>query len=71
MRKLLLLGVLFLAGCQNVLGPFAHRQPQRVDDPRLPIEEQQRRARDRLALPEDNPDLTPRTYTELPGPHGR
>ena len=31
MRKLYLVGFLFLAGCQNVVGPFEHRKPERVD----------------------------------------
>jgi hypothetical protein len=52
MRKLILLGVLFLAGCQSVVGPFGYRRPLRVDDPNVPIEEQERRGRDRLAYPD-------------------
>jgi hypothetical protein len=52
MRKLILLGILLLAGCQNVVGPLGYRRPLRVDDPNLTIEEQQRRGRDRLALPD-------------------
>jgi hypothetical protein len=71
MRRLFLLGALLLLGCRNTVGPFAHREPQRVDDPRLSIPEQERRARDRLAYPERSADIAPRTYTELPGPHGR
>jgi hypothetical protein len=73
MRRLIGLGLLLLiAGCQGIDGPFAHkRNPERVDDPRLTIPEQERRGRDRLALPESDPNLVPRTYTELPGPHGR
>ena len=71
MRRLFILGTMLLAGCGNVIGPFAPRDPQRVDDPRIPIYEQQARGRDRLALPEEAPNLTPRTYVEFPGPHGR
>jgi hypothetical protein len=51
MRKLFLLGVLFLAGCQSVVGPLGYRPPLRVDDPNYTIPEQERRGRDRLALP--------------------
>ncbi len=69
MRKLYLVGFLFLAGCQNVVGPFEHRKPERVDDPLLSITEQQRRGRDRLALPDDT-GLAPRTGVVAPGPHG-
>jgi hypothetical protein len=57
MRKLILLGVLFLMGCQNVVGPFGYRKPLRVDDPNLPIDEQEKRGRDRLAYP----DITSQT----------
>jgi hypothetical protein len=63
-----------MIGCQGVEGPFARRPAalqSRVDDPRLPISEQERRGRDRLALPEWNPRLLPGTYGELPGPSGK
>lgn len=59
MRQLVLVGALLLTGC-NVNGPF-RRSPQRVDDPRLPIYQQEARGRDRLSLPENAPNLTPRT----------
>jgi len=52
MRKLFFLGILLLSGCQNVVGPLDYRRPVRVDDPNLTIEEQERRGRDRLALPD-------------------
>ena len=71
MRRVFLLGALLLAGCQNFVGPFQNRTPQRVDDPMLSIDEQQRRGRDRLALPEDQSGLSPRTYTDRADPHGR
>lgn len=71
MRRLCLWCLLCLAGCSNVSGPFAHRKPERVDDPLLTIGEQQRRGRDRLALPEDNVNVAPPTGVQLPGPHGR
>jgi hypothetical protein len=71
MRYAILLGALLLAGCQNTVGPFAPREPQRVDDPLLSIPEQQQRGRDRLSLPEDERGVSPRTFMERPGPHGR
>ncbi|HLJ96989.1 MAG TPA: hypothetical protein VKU02_27745 [Gemmataceae bacterium] len=70
MHKLYLVAFLFLAGCQNVVGPFEHRKPERVDDPLLSISEQQRRGRDRLALPDDS-QLAPRTGIVSADPHGR
>jgi hypothetical protein len=60
MRKIIIAGLLCLTGCQNLVGPFGYRSPTRVDDPRLPIEEQQKRARDRLALPDETGQVGPR-----------
>jgi len=64
-----------MTGCANVNGPFAARSPQRVDDPRLTIPEQEARGRDRLALPEQLLDVLPRSYqprnkAEMIGPSG-
>jgi hypothetical protein len=59
MRKLILTGLLFLTGCQNLVGPLGYRKPQRVDDPSVTIGEQEQRARDRLALPDDIKDVAP------------
>jgi hypothetical protein len=66
MHRLFVLGVLFLAGCHNVIGPFEPRKPERVDDPLLSINEQQRRGRDRLALPEESARVAPGTDTLPP-----
>ena len=71
MRRVILLAVLLGAGCQNTVGPFAPRQPQRVDDPLLSITEQQQRGRDRLALPEDERTVAPPTFMSRPDPVGR
>ncbi|HZT82803.1 MAG TPA: hypothetical protein VFA26_21410 [Gemmataceae bacterium] len=73
MRRLFLLSVLLSAGCQSVIGPFAHRRPERVDDPRLPTYEQEARGRDRLPLPQDyqgNKDVLP-PVQGYPGTYGR
>ncbi len=72
MYRLLLVGVLCLAGCQGtaVRGPFAPA-PDRVDDPFYTIGEQQRRGRERLSLPEDDTSVTPPTFADRPGPHAR
>jgi hypothetical protein len=59
MRRLFLLGVLGLTGCANIIGPFQHRTPQRVDDPCLSTAEQQQRANDRLALPVESRNVAP------------
>jgi hypothetical protein len=60
MRYLFLLAILGLMGCQGVIGPLEYRQPKRVDDPFLPIYEQQKNGRDQLPLPDE---------TYLPGPN--
>ena len=68
MRRLLLPGVLLLAGCVGVEGPRYRRDnPQPVDGPCLTLEEQQRRERDRLALPEESSNVGPPTYFTPPG----
>jgi hypothetical protein len=68
MRKLILVGVLVVAGCQGVVGPFDRARMQApVDDPRLPISEQMRNGRDRLAYPDQLPTVeAPRTALEPP-----
>ncbi len=66
-----LVGLLCLTGCQNVVGPFQCRRPERVDSPCLTIEEQQRRGRDRLALPEESPSVAPPSGLFLNQPYGR
>lgn len=72
MRRLLppLVGLLLLVGCRTFVGPFAHRQPQRVDDPHLSIAEQEQRGRDRLALPEESATVAPPLFTENPSVRG-
>ena len=68
MRRVFLLGFLLLAGCQNVEGPRAHRDnPVRVDDPRLTLEQQEQRERDRLAIPLESANVGPPTYFQSPG----
>ncbi len=61
MRRLwCLVGLLLLAGCQNVRGPLYYaRNPERVDDPRYDTREQAARARERLALPDESRSIAP------------
>lgn len=61
MRRILLAGILLLAGCQSIRGPFALRSPERVDDPYLSIDEQQRNGRERLALPDETQFAGPKS----------
>ena len=71
MCRLLLLGAVLLAGCQNLKGPLQPRQPGRVDDPLLTINEQQRLGRDRLALPVDSTAVAPPSGNQLQYGYGR
>jgi hypothetical protein len=71
MRRLVILGILLAAGCQSTVGPFGHRTPERVDDPAVPISEQERRGRDRLALPERSKTAVPSTYGDYSIPNGQ
>jgi len=67
MHRLLLVGLLFLAGCQGVVGPVRRTSiTDPIDDPRLTIDEQKQRERDRLALPDASQAIGPRTYSDNP-----
>jgi hypothetical protein len=72
MRRLLLSGALLLPGCQGTVGPFQRRcNPPPPDNPCMPIDEQKRLERDRLALPDPSPAVGPRTDTWPPWSPGR
>jgi hypothetical protein len=57
--------------CCNTARVRDARNKPRPDDPRYTIEEQQRRARDKYALPSEDFRVGPRTGSELPGGIGR
>jgi hypothetical protein len=67
MRRTVLLVAMLMAGCHNVISPFEHRTPARVDDPSLSIGEQEREGRARLALPEESRAVGPNSGVEIPG----
>jgi hypothetical protein len=69
MQRTMMLGLflLLVVGCQGISGPWVHKQnPTQVDDPRLTIPEQERLGRDRLALPDTNPNVAPHIDSVLP-----
>ena len=70
MRRLLRVGVLLLAGCQNLSGP-PKRPIEQVNNPYLSVGEQMRKGRDQLAFPDGNPSVLPRTGAEIPNATGR
>ena len=68
MRRCFLIYILLLAGCAGVEGPRTHLDnPVQVDDPHLTLEEQNRRERDRLALPDASTNVGPPTSFTPPG----
>jgi len=73
MRRLILSAVLIAAaaGCTRFAGPVAVRQMGRADAPGYTIEEQERRGRERYAIPEDDPRIGPKAYADRPSPTGR
>jgi hypothetical protein len=65
MHRILLVGWLMLAGCSGIVGPVQRSlRDDVIDDPRLTPEEQSKRRRDQLALPESSPQVGPRTYAD-------
>ena len=73
MRRLLILALAVAAGagCRNIAGPREARGKPSPAEPGIPIEEQQRRARDKYALPSDEPLLDAPGYIGRGGPNGR
>jgi hypothetical protein len=71
-RTLLVVLLLVCAGtgCQSTGGLFQRGRPrERIDDPRLTIEEQERRGREKLAAPEGR-EVGPPTGFEAPNVRG-
>jgi hypothetical protein len=58
-------------GCSSFSGPRQNRNKPRPDLPEYSIEEQQRRGRDKYAIPEDDFRVSPPTFIGRPSPTGR
>ena len=70
-RRLLLLAVIALAGCNRFTGPLETRQLGRADAPGYTLDEQQKRGRERLSISEDDFRIGPKGYIDRPSPTGR
>ncbi|QVL34737.1 hypothetical protein KIH39_12755 [Telmatocola sphagniphila] len=71
MRRFILLGFICLAGCKGTTGPFENmKRTDKPDDPLFTMDEQQRRGRDRYALPQDTQNASS-NYTNPFGPNNR
>ena len=74
-RMLLLVPLIALAACTRYEGPREvyqkNRAGDRADLPGYTIEEQQRRARERLTTIEDDPRQYPNAFVDRPGNIGR
>jgi hypothetical protein len=74
MRRIIVLGILLLAGCTGIKGPRqVAADPTPIAPPWLSIKQQEQQVRDRLALP-DNTSVLPRDGNDAalrPGPQGR
>lgn len=66
MRRVFVLALMLLCGCAGVRGPFDAGRPMRVDDPSLPIVEQERRGRDRYPNPDELDKIAPPTSVASP-----
>jgi hypothetical protein len=70
-RRMLILGVLVLAGCNRFSGPVETRQLPRADAPGYDIEEQKKRGRERNSISEDDFRIGPKGYIDRVSPTGR
>lgn len=68
---LILMALLGLTGCKGFDRPRDLRKMERPDLPEYTIEEQQRRARAKYGIPEDDRRLYPNGYVDRPSPTGR
>jgi hypothetical protein len=68
MRRLMVLGLLVLAGCQNTVGPLQNRNREKADKPYYNIDQQMERGRDRYPMLDDSPQVGPNTGTSSYGP---
>ncbi len=72
LRIFIILSLIFAPGCKSWEGPRYHKEhPEKVDDTKYNIDEQKRRGRELIALPEGSQNFAPKTGIETYGPSGR
>jgi hypothetical protein len=69
MRRVVMSALILLscAACTRFAGPLAVRQMDRADAPGYTIEEQEKRGRARLAIPDDDRAVGPKTNIDPTG----
>lgn len=72
LRILVITSLIMASGCKSWEGPRYHKEhPEKIDDTKYSIDEQKRRGRELIALPEGNQNFAPKTGIETYGPSGR
>lgn len=69
-RRIMLLALVALAGCQTTDSSLGSRQPSRARDPMLSLEQQRAIGREKLSIVEDDL-LRPKAYIDRPSTTGR
>ncbi len=69
-RRIMLVALVALAGCQSTGSSLGSRQPSRARDPMLSLEHQRAIGREKLSIVEDD-RLLPKAYVDRPGTTGR
>jgi hypothetical protein len=71
-RLLILMMLIVVTGCRNIEGPRYHKEhPEKIDSAVYNIDEQKRRGRELIALPEASQNVAPKTGIDTYGPSGR
>ncbi|AMV27195.1 hypothetical protein VT84_22530 [Gemmata sp. SH-PL17] len=75
-RRLIVMSLIALAGCNRFAGPRETRQLDRADGrapdgTRYSIDEQKIRGRERLSISEDDFRIGPKGFIDRPSPTGR
>ena len=71
-RLFVFIAIIVTTGCRNLEGPKYHKEhPEKIDSPVYNIDEQKRRGRELIALPDASQNVAPKTGIDTYGPSGR